>query len=119
MRSQKLLEVRKRILEVLKDTADELEATVYLFGSYARGDHILDSDIDVVIVSKTFENMRFIDRVELVRKVLPKDLGFDIIPLTPHELERKLNNAFYKGISRYWIEIRPDKAYRCLTKQDE
>ncbi|MEM3397544.1 MAG: nucleotidyltransferase domain-containing protein [Nitrososphaerota archaeon] len=109
MKSQKLLEARERILEVLRDAAEELEATAYLFGNYARRDHMLDSDIDVVIVSRKFENMKFIDRVELVRKMLPQDLGFDIIPLTPQELERKLNNSFYKGISRYWIEIRPDR----------
>ncbi|MEM3066112.1 MAG: nucleotidyltransferase domain-containing protein, partial [Nitrososphaerota archaeon] len=76
MRSQKLLEARKKILEILKDVAEELEATVYLFGSYARGDHIVDSDIDVVIISRTFENMKFIDRVEFVRRMLPQELGF-------------------------------------------
>ena len=108
MRSQKLLESREKVLKILKDVAEKLEAIIYLFGSYARGDHMLDSDIDVIIVSRKFENMKFIDRVELVRKILPQDLGFDIIPLTPHELERKLNNLFYKDISRYWMEMRPE-----------
>lgn len=43
---------------------------------------------NIIIVSKIFEDMKFIDRVELVRKMLPPDLGFDLIPLTPYELDR-------------------------------
>ena len=78
---------------------------MYLFGSYARGDHVLDSDVDIVVVSPRFRGMKYLDRVEMVRLRLPSEIGFDIIPLTPEEFERKKRLAFFKSISRYWIKI--------------
>ncbi len=107
MRSRRLLEIRREVIEILKKLARELNATVYLFGSYARGDHTLESDVDIVVVSKRFEGMNYIDRVELVRAKLPPRIGFDIIPLTPSELEKKLRRSFFREISRYWIRIEP------------
>ena len=52
--------------------------------------------------------MGFMDRVEDIRSKLLSDIGFDVIPLTPEELEKKLQNIFYREISKYWIEIRGD-----------
>lgn len=93
---------------MLKKLARELNATVYLFGSYARGDHTLDSDVDIVVVSRIFEGMSYVDRVAMVRTRLPPHIGFDIIPLTPGELEKKLGrSSFFREISRYWIKIEP------------
>lgn len=108
MRSQELLEIRNTVIKVLKEIAKEMNATIYLFGSYARGDHMLDSDVDIVVVSSVFKGMGFIDRVEAIRLKLPSNIGFDIIPLTPDELEKKLMNTFYREISKYWIEIKAD-----------
>jgi len=105
MKSRKLLEIRREIIEALKNLAQELNATIYLFGSYARGDHILESDVDIVVVSPYFKNLSYIDRVEIVRMKLPKHIGFDIIPLTPQEFKEKSRYAFFKEISRYWIKI--------------
>ncbi|MEM4970322.1 MAG: nucleotidyltransferase domain-containing protein [Sulfolobales archaeon] len=107
MRSQRLLEIRRRVIETLERLASEINATIYLFGSYARGDHMVDSDVDIVIVSEIFRGMGYADRVALVRTKLPADLSFDIIPLTPEEFSSRLDRAFYREISRYWIEIKP------------
>ncbi len=38
------------------------KTTLILFGSYARGDFNLWSDIDIIIISDYFKNIRFIDR---------------------------------------------------------
>ena len=56
MRSQELLEIRNRVIKALKKLAKELNATIYLFGSYARGDYMLDSDVDIVVVSSIFKD---------------------------------------------------------------
>ncbi|MEM0228105.1 MAG: nucleotidyltransferase domain-containing protein [Ignisphaera sp.] len=109
MRSQRLFEIRREVVEILKKLAREINATIYLFGSYARGDHTLESDVDVVIACKCFEGMEYTDRVEFVRVRLPHDIGFDIIALTPRELSIKMQKAFFRDISRYWIEIRPQQ----------
>lgn len=107
MRSRRLSEIRRAVLEILKELASEMNATIYLFGSYARGDHMVDSDVDIIIVSDIFKGMRFTDRISFVRLKLPPDLSFDIIPLTPEEFKDKLDRVFFKEISRYWIEIKP------------
>lgn len=108
MRSQKLLEIRRNVLEALRRFAKEVNATVYLFGSYARGDYVLDSDVDIVVVCECFKDVDYVARVEFVRMRLPRDIGFDIIALTPKELEKWMKHPFFKDISRYWIEIRPE-----------
>lgn len=106
MRSQRLFEIRRELLETLRGLAKEINATIYLFGSYARGDHTLESDVDIIVVSKRFEGMSYLDRIEYVRMRLPRDVGFDIIALTPKELEERLESSLFKDASRYWIEIR-------------
>jgi predicted nucleotidyltransferase len=40
---------------------------VYLFGSYAKGTSNEYSDIDIAIVSKDFEGIRFFDRKKLLK----------------------------------------------------
>ncbi|WP_440060298.1 nucleotidyltransferase domain-containing protein [Thermogladius sp. 4427co] len=98
--------MREEIISVLRKLAGELGATIYLFGSYARGDHMIDSDVDIVVVSELFRDISYPDRVALVRARLPPDYGFDIIPLTPEEFEKRLGKIFFREISRYWIEIK-------------
>lgn len=112
MRSQKLLEIREEIIEILRKLAEELNAVIYLFGSYARGDHMIESDVDIVVVSEIFRDKNYIERVAFVRMKLPPNYSFDIIPLTPEEFKEKLTKTFFREISRYWIEIRPESPYQ-------
>ncbi len=108
-RSQKLSEIRNEIISILRQLARDLDATIYLFGSYARGDHTLESDVDIVVVSRLFEGIDYATRVALVRVKLPSHIDFDIIPLTPSEFEKRLNNIFFREISKYWIKIEPSE----------
>lgn len=101
------METRRIFLDVLRKLAREINATIYLFGSYAKGDHTLESDVDIIVVCECFEGMKFPDRVKFVRMKLPGDMGFDIIALTPKEFKERMERAFFKDISRYWIEIKP------------
>ncbi|MEM4763215.1 MAG: nucleotidyltransferase domain-containing protein, partial [Desulfurococcaceae archaeon] len=75
--------------------------------SYARGDHTLESDVDIVVVCECFKSMSYPDRVAFVRTKLPLDIGFDIVALTPQEFKSRLSKAFFRDISKYWIEIKP------------
>ncbi len=105
MKSQKLLEIRKEVIDVLKKLRKELNAEIYLFGSYAKGTYTVESDVDIVVVSEKFKKLSYAERVEMVRTKLPENIGFDIIPLTPEELEEKKKKPFYKTISKHWIKI--------------
>ena len=109
MRSKKLSEIRNRVIESLEKLAEDLGAEIYLFGSYASQTHTLHSDVDILVVSNKFEGLPFYKRVEIVRTKLPRDIGFDIIALTPRELESRKERAFYREISQYWIKIRKNK----------
>ncbi len=48
----------------------DLEADVCLCGSYARGDWLKDSDVDLIIVSKVFDRMDVGARFSLVKKLM-------------------------------------------------
>ena len=46
------------------------------------------------------------DRVALVRLRLPRDLSFDIMPLTPEELKERLDrSALIRKASKYWLKV--------------
>ncbi|HID05131.1 MAG TPA: nucleotidyltransferase domain-containing protein [Aigarchaeota archaeon] len=81
----------------------------YLFGSYARGNWLNTSDVDLIIVSPDFRGMRFMDRLEEIYRVawrLRISPAVEAIPLTPEELkERKETSVVVRDASKYWIEV--------------
>jgi len=107
--SQEVLEaVRKLVKELLKNEGIAVERA-YLFGSHAKGSWIKTSDVDLVIVSRCFEGMSFLKRLDLVNRVQWR-AGIrpfiEAIPLTPDELkERVERSAVLRDASKYWIEI--------------
>ena len=108
MRSRRLLETRRRVIRVLEGLARELGASVYLFGSYARGDHMIDSDVDLIVVSDRFRGLDVPSRVVLVRLLLPGDMGFDNVAFTPEEFEvLRRRSPLIRDASKYWIKIGP------------
>jgi len=58
---------RREIIEELRRYSESLSnslgrVSVILFGSTARGDFNLWSDIDIVVISESFEGVRFVER---------------------------------------------------------
>lgn len=67
------------------------DADVILFGSRARGDHYVDSDWDIAIVSDAFTDKDVLERRELVRDAVRDALpgeSVDIVCYTPDEYKR-------------------------------
>ncbi|ODS33988.1 MAG: nucleotidyltransferase [Candidatus Scalindua rubra] len=65
---------------------------IILFGSQVTGATTEESDIDIVIVSNDFKNKNIFDRANLTMEAEVKTIKkfmipFDIITLTPEELE--------------------------------
>jgi predicted nucleotidyltransferase len=58
------------------------KVTVILHGSYARGDFNLWSDIDLIVVSEKFEEVRILDRYDIAPQPPPR---VEVVPLTPGE----------------------------------
>ncbi|MBI2111946.1 nucleotidyltransferase domain-containing protein [Candidatus Woesearchaeota archaeon] len=80
----------KRVISELRKLKKELDVeTMFLFGSRARGDELLTSDVDIIVVSKKFAHIPFRKRPDpfLDAWMLPVDL--EIICYSPAELKRK------------------------------
>jgi len=86
------------------DALPSVEA--YLFGSYARGDRLSDSDIDLIVVSDGFKGLDLGRRHTLTRKLLPPGRGFEILTYTPEEFEEaKRRSIVIQDAAEYWIKI--------------
>jgi predicted nucleotidyltransferase len=77
---------------------------ILIFGSRARGDHLLESDVDIIIVSSKFEGINWLTRIREVADLWP---GLDLLePLcyTPEEFDEKrkeigiVNQAVKEGL---------------------
>ncbi len=62
---------------------------VLAFGSRARGEALSHSDLDLLIVSERFRDVRWLDRAVLVMEALDLTMGVDLLCYTPEDYERK------------------------------
>ncbi len=102
-----LLSIKMFVCELRRRGVDV--ERVYLHGSYARGDWLTSSDVDIIIVSRSVEKIPFKDRVELCWRVV-YELGLDppveALMYTPSELREELSRCgLLRSISRYWIDV--------------
>lgn len=90
--NQEIYKRLKRISERLKKDYEAEE--VILFGSYARDEATVDSDVDLFIVAPTKE--RFFERMATVLSLvrdLYKGLALSPIVLTPDEVKQRLQRG--------------------------
>ena len=81
------------------------DARIYLYGSFARGDWLEDSDVDMVVVSQDFTE-GLVERMSKLRRLAPYTVAFEILTYTPEEMKRKLlNSLIWQEIASYWIEL--------------
>ena len=78
-------ETAELIKKLLKDriTIDEM----FIFGSYAKGNFTKDSDMDIAIISRDFNEKDVFQRAEMLRGlkwalVEKFELSFDIVPVS-------------------------------------
>lgn len=62
---------------------------VVLFGSRARGDHRANSDYDLLIVSKRFRGVRWIERAPRAIRLWDLPVDLETICLTPEEFRER------------------------------
>ncbi|MDI6690003.1 MAG: nucleotidyltransferase domain-containing protein [Actinomycetota bacterium] len=60
---------------------------VIIFGSRAKGKARKESDLDVILVSSTFKDVKFLKRMPMVLRKIPFPKHIDYICYTPEELE--------------------------------
>lgn len=101
MGSNRIEELNNFLFEVKKNFDPQL---VLLFGSRARNEYLKESDFDFIIVSRKFEGVHFLKRIEKILLFWNLDNDVDILPYTPAEFEKKkheigiVNEAIKEGI---------------------
>jgi predicted nucleotidyltransferase len=106
LKGVKLSERRKReLVRFLKRLKRELGVVeVYIFGSRAYGNPLLESDLDMIVVSEEFGKRSFIENMELLSRMWDGSFTLEMFPYTPEQLrkyaERKtvVSEALRKGI---------------------
>ena len=78
-----IYDIKKRILSELIDYMDNILG-VYLYGSYARGEHTKESDIDILIIVK--------DKDENIKKILKNEFSLDARIATLDSIKKSLKD---------------------------
>jgi predicted nucleotidyltransferase len=89
------------------------DARVYLYGSFARGDWMEDSDVDLVVVCPAFAGP-LVERMAKLRLLAPDTVPFEILAYTPLEMEQLIERRLtWQDIASYWVELTaPDPTLR-------
>jgi predicted nucleotidyltransferase len=106
LKGVKLSKRRKReLVRFLKRLKRELGVVeVYIFGSRVYGNPLLESDLDMIVVSEEFGKRSFIENMELLSRTWDGSFTVEMFPYTPEQLrkyaERKtvVSEALRKGI---------------------
>ena len=95
-RAQMLEAELQRILGIIREKVRPEK--VVLFGSLASGKQRPESDIDLLIIQNSNENM--FNRVRRIEELLNRKYAADLIVLTPREVKILLdsNNRYLHGI---------------------
>lgn len=103
--------VLSSVEEALSKLAEEFKKNlgpveIFLFGSFAKGDWLEDSDIDIIVVSEAFKGKSMAERVNMVRRLAPDNLAFEILTYTSQELKEALVKSIaIQDASSYWKKI--------------
>jgi predicted nucleotidyltransferase len=93
---------------------------VVLFGSRARQDHLVDSDVDLLIVSEAFEGMGWRDRILRVIELWDGRVSLEPLCYTPEEFERRsreiciVREALREGIPL----VNPEKRWNHILRRE-
>lgn len=96
----KIKEIIENYISVLRDNNIPIK-NVYLFGSYARGNSDEWSDIDIALISDSFEGIRIKDKIR--RITLSVSSSLEILPFRTDDFS--LENPLAKEIIETGIRL--------------
>jgi len=112
---RRALEERRRLREGVLAQARQFaeavrrrlgRATVVLYGSYARGDFNLWSDVDVIVVSDAFSGVPPLRRYDLVMEAAPP--GFEVKLWTPEEARGAMAKPWWREALKRKVVLADD-----------
>lgn len=75
--------IRKVLINYLKDLSKEIDIDkAIIFGSYAKGNYDVDSDIDLAIFSDSFRGMERVESIKYLLRKARKYRGIDLQPIS-------------------------------------
>ncbi len=80
--------------------------TLLLYGSYARGDFNLWSDVDLILISERFSGVPVLRRLDLIAEDIPP--RFEIRCLTPEEALGEFSKPWWKKVLEEAVIILDD-----------
>lgn len=103
-------EERAAVIEGLRAYSERLRArlgeiSIVLFGSYARGDFNLWSDVDIIVVSSRFKGVEFVKRCLELMDAPPK---VEPICWTPEEALKMLEKPSWREALKHCVAIADD-----------
>ncbi len=92
--------VKKNVLELIQKFQKALEERhvhiqkIILYGSWANGNAHDDSDIDVVVISDSFKEKGYWERIELLSQAIYKIFApIEAVAMTQEEWDNKLSSV--------------------------
>ncbi|MBU1006401.1 MAG: nucleotidyltransferase domain-containing protein [Candidatus Omnitrophica bacterium] len=79
---------------------------VILYGSFAEGKHRIDSDIDIIVVSKDFQSMNLRERLEVLGVAAVRIMKpIEAKGYTPEEIKEASQASFLKEILEVGVSV--------------
>lgn len=104
------IKINKDIITVVKRYADYISSHgiairgLYIFGSYARGDAQDTSDIDICVISDSFEGDEIAGLQKLLRLARKADIRIEPVMLTSSDFRDDINPLVFE-IKKYGYKI--------------
>ncbi|HLD10637.1 MAG TPA: nucleotidyltransferase domain-containing protein [Candidatus Nanoarchaeia archaeon] len=73
--------------------------SIILYGSYANGTNIEESDIDILIIS----NLDFLKETQIIEQKLEKEVNIDVLSIEKWKNIKRKDRVFYDNIMRNHI----------------
>jgi len=79
--------IEREVIKYLENLPVKVSRAI-LFGSSVRGDRLVDSDIDLIVISEDFKHMNFPKRFLILQKNCPLKLTLDVFGFTEDEFNK-------------------------------
>jgi predicted nucleotidyltransferase len=88
---------------------------VLLFGSTAKGTRKAESDVDLIVISKNFDNVPELERSGRLLDMWSYSEHLQVLAYTPKEFRQVKERFMMKKILSYAIDLTPNKTLKCQT----
>ena len=101
--NDKILEKIKKFIEKINESQIHIN-DLYLFGSSAKGTNDKYSDIDIAVISRDFEGIRFYDKQKLFDAVISTDVNIEPLTFKPEDFNE--DNPIVHEIKKNGINLK-------------